>query len=252
MKSRGISLVTLMVVGGVSAAADAAPVGLLVARYQGNIDMSAPYVEGAIEVDDLAFEKVVRVHYRWTEEDVASDWLEVTATYAGELGPRSERWVFRTDCAPAHPRGANFELYVEYEVEGRLHVDDNAHDFYHVGSGYLDSEHLPAVLGRQNVAVIHASMSRPDRATVSVVVKDLGDDKQITVVYSTNQWRTVHMQEARLQYGYGSDAESWLAVLELGEADGRIDFAVRYSVNGTRYWDNNDWQNYTITYDPRP
>jgi hypothetical protein len=84
---------------------------------------------------------------------------------------------------------------------------------------------------------------------IDVVVKKIAYHKQVTIVYSYDNWQTVLEAEASYVESLNNDYELWnvqklhtSAVYESGE----LEFAVRYIVGGNTYWDNNGGSNFIL------
>lgn len=88
-------------------------------------------------------------------------------------------------------------------------------------------------------------------------IKNLAYEKKVQIVYSTDQWRSVKVADARFEkyysYGYTSvespndqGIENWTFRVTIPERIQSVEFAVVYSVNGQEFWDNNFGQNYLV------
>ncbi len=90
------------------------------------------------------------------------------------------------------------------------------------------------------------------RCSVSgtVRVRNLGFAKRVTVLYTTTEW--MQRAEAEAEYMDGScdgfsDRFSFSLALPSALAAGqRLQFCLRYEVNGEEFWDNNEGSNYSF------
>jgi len=81
-----------------------------------------------------------------------------------------------------------------------------------------------------------------------VEVENLDYNKTVEIVYNAGQgWETV---AASFKSDAGNGKERWSFSKSLGYiSNPEVQFAVKYSVNGQEYWDNNNGEDYTITSD---
>jgi hypothetical protein len=185
---------------------------------------------------------------------------EVQGVYARAFAAGWEVWVidyaFEWDKFHGGDRPRDLRLSVLYTVAGQTFVDDNG------GRGYALGQNDWALLPAGNVLLNSASFNpEGSDAYVEIFARNVAFQKQIDVVYSTDGWRTVAVAPARwtgstINFGGPAEVpnpnvhgvERWLthisqAYLHPGD---RLQLALRYSVAGQTYWDNNGGLNYAV------
>ena len=87
----------------------------------------------------------------------------------------------------------------------------------------------------------------------SVVVKNMAYEKRVTIRFTLNNWDTFSDLEACWKESIGgtrqhpeSDRFCFILSLPYPNWTGIVEFAVRYSVAGCIFWDNNNERNYTV------
>lgn len=85
----------------------------------------------------------------------------------------------------------------------------------------------------------------------SIWVTNAGFQKYVSVKYTFNNWLNSYEHEA--QYSHNSNdfrnLDQFKFTIDLPKDVDRIDFVLRYCVNGQEYWDNNLGKNYIIQAD---
>jgi len=207
-----------------------------------------------IKVKNLAYDKYVSVHHSGEEGE---SWFDMEAEYVKSIEDGYEIWKIG---GPSQGCGATFEggseFVLKYEVDGNTYWDNNG------GQNY----DLPIVSGPMlgedvNVMFNSGSLYTYNDVTTfsgSVDVKNVAYDKEITVVYTTDDWETVNTVEASYtsyyHIGYGNllkapnshNVEPWNFSAELDSSVEEVKFAIAYSVDGNTYWDNNFGDDYII------
>ena len=95
---------------------------------EGPVMLTATKLEGYVYIENLAYEKDVRIHYR-----VGNTWQNVPATYVATLDNGLEKWSFSTPLWPlplGSQVGTNYEVGFSYGVNGQV---------YGIGSNILIS-----------------------------------------------------------------------------------------------------------------
>ncbi|MDR0914502.1 MAG: CBM21 domain-containing protein [Oscillospiraceae bacterium] len=206
------------------------------------------YLRGYVEVENLALNKTVTIHY--SNDDIT--WYEVDATYTAPTYGNKEAWYFET--APYDPgyRGTgNYYFAIEYVVNGVTYWDNNGGNDYYANSGGYGSQGTPVVFGTGKVfvrdAYFAARENDDNRLVAQIYVKNIAYNKVVNVRYSTDDWATyTDVPAAYNLSNYASDAELWIADVDIPSYLDEISFAVSYTVNGETYWDNNFGQNYNF------
>lgn len=83
-------------------------------------------------------------------------------------------------------------------------------------------------------------------------VMNVAYHKYVSIRYTFNYWLNVYEHEA--EYSHHSndsiDRDQYRFSVNLPKDINRIDFVLRYCVNGEEYWDNNNGNNYTLETEP--
>lgn len=204
-------------------------------------------------VENLAYHKKVRVRY---QAEADNQWYEADADYVRTTGTGREVWQAALDESATY-----FELI--YEVGGRTYRDNNAGRYHDLTNRGRDVSPEGVLLGDAfNVLVWSpGNLSRTaESVSVSINVRNIAYGKRVSVVYTTDGWRTLRVASAKfagasVAYGYGSwqnpsvfGTETWNAFFDVGEA-ARVEYAVMYESGGRVFWDNNFGQNYVVVRD---
>ncbi|MFP2925916.1 hypothetical protein ACLESO_12000 [Pyxidicoccus sp. 3LG] len=201
---------------------------------------------GVVEVKNLAYDKQVTLVYTTD----GSQWNETAAGYTASVGNNYERWTFTQDV----PVGAEARFALRYTVAGQTYWDNNGGGDYRVG-GSAAPEFL---LGSDTMKLDTASLA-PSRSgfyvTGFVVVKNLAYAKNVATVSTPDDWAT--SQEYAASYreqvpGSDGNLERWLITIPVytngSPTVPTVRFAIRYTVDGVTYWDNNNGWNYSLSY----
>lgn len=200
----------------------------------------------SLVVQNLAYDKQVAIHVN--NQD--GTWVDLPATYAGPADDGRELWKVTYQYANGTtPR--DLEFVAKYTVNGQTYWDNNN------GQNYFLGQNQGTLLHGTNVLVAGSSLSSDGYFTVSVDVQNLAYDKQVKVVYTTDNWATVHEGFASYSSGYTYayaylpspntyGVERWLFSIP-GTGAQNIQFAVAYTVNGQTYWDNNFGHNSSVS-----
>ncbi|MFP2912012.1 hypothetical protein ACLESD_44720 [Pyxidicoccus sp. 3LFB2] len=201
---------------------------------------------GAVEVKNLAYAKQVTLVF--TTDGM--QWNETAAGYTAAAGNGYESWSFTQDV----PTGAEVRFALRYTTAGQTFWDNNGGNDYRVG-GATAPEFL---LGSQTVK-LDTALLQPSRSgffvTGFVVLKNLAYAKDVATVSSTDNWATAQEYGAiyrEAQPGSGGGLERWLITIPVytngSTTVPTVRFAIRYTVDGVTYWDNNSGANYSISY----
>jgi hypothetical protein len=80
----------------------------------------------------------------------------------------------------------------------------------------------------------------------TILVENLGFNKSVGIVYTTNGWDTVNTSYGTyVGKAYNSDLDRFKVQTPVTGQD--VEFALFYEVNGQTYWDNNGGSNYRVT-----
>ncbi len=221
------------------------------------------------EVANLAYTKKVYVHHKMND----GTWADFPLSYmkAGDNG--SEIWGMELSYGgygsvivpgtniDLSANGFGTEYTLKYVVNGQIFWDNNGGRNYTVANPYAsDGMYLQNGLNI-SADTYHSTYNKYNTGRelqVYADVRNISYQKDIKLVYSTDDWKTVKYATVNfLQYysvGNGSvlpnpnvyGIEKWSVIVSLGNADTKVSYALSYKVNGVEYWDNNFGKNYTL------
>jgi carbohydrate/starch-binding protein with CBM21 domain len=76
-------------------------------------------------------------------------------------------------------------------------------------------------------------------------VKNLAFNKQVGILFTTDDWATSNSVFGQFDHRLISGNEVWKIDAPVGSVS-QVEFAIFYRVNGQEFWDNNFWRNYVI------
>lgn len=171
----------------------------------------------------------------------------VAAKYFGPAENGYEIWEAHSNI-PAGP--ASYRI--EYAVDGQTYFDNNAGELYPLVDG-------PLFYAEQNISQILTGREFYDAyaAFTAVVRSDLGAEKNVTLHYSYDDFKTVEHRPMNFQiqylYGYGlidspsnSTALYYVSMGNIPESVRNIKYYFSYEVGGQTYYDNNYGNNYQM------
>ncbi|KAG8563180.1 hypothetical protein GDO81_015963 [Engystomops pustulosus] len=145
-------------------------------------------------------------------------------------------------CREACPAGAELSTLLLRPTPGSLQLEPL---FTDPGS---KSDFLDLV--RQRKVCLETVHTDPFSVSGDLRVLNLCYEKEVMVRYTVDSWKTSSEVMASYQRGYSdrySDRFTFkLLCPTLLNKEGMLEFAIRYKVCGTEYWDNNDGQNYKV------
>ncbi len=176
----------------------------------------------------------------------------VTGNYFTTWGNGDEEWHVKVSLR-SWENIVSFDAWYQDGL-GHTYFDDNNNELHAVsiGGSYAAIQHL---WNFTNVAVTPAGV----QGTVSVRMADIDFDKQVAMVWTTDNWATTNwsnMGGADNQFhwveDYGSDYERWDCNVNLPGNFTSFQYAVVYrhgTVNGAtvyEFWDNNGGSNFVV------
>lgn len=206
-------------------------------------------------VKNLAYTKEVYAHM--TNPD--GNWIDVPLRYKYTAGDGREVWSgFYSDYnnrgIPSN-RTWTVEYTLKYVVNGKTYWDNNNGLNYQIkpdSGAYL----VGTMVYPQNYTA--EQFVSGNLFEGNVLLKNLAPAKDVEIVYTTDGWKTSKSAIGRYnpyfwsgiysnadnpnEYGY----EAWYYYFDIGSAS-KVEYAIRYTVNGTTYWDNNFGANYSVT-----
>ncbi|RFA26601.1 hypothetical protein CAI21_16705 [Alkalilimnicola ehrlichii] len=253
--SRVLLALVLFAFAGTSLAADEVSMLRAQSIVSSKYGMSAQNAVFDVLVKDLASDKTVTIVIG-TEDD---NWLELPATYKHSTEDGREFWRARYSGDSWWGQGPISDLTwaVKYEVDGQVYWDNNN------GQNYFIAANSGSQLFGVNLAnathTAQVNLSQGQNLHGRVTLNNLGPDKQVQVVYSTDGWATTQTADARFggpwfwfsSYSSASNPnpygfEEWVYELKLDGAT-TVEYAISYTVNDQTYWDNNFGRNYVET-----
>ena len=198
---------------------------------------------GYVEVENLAYEKNVTIHYSFDGEE----WFDCDAEYYKPTWGNYEAWKFTTTGkTPVYRSTVGVWFAIKYEVNGETYWDNNDGQNYYVSSGYLTGVSFDFGVG----GLAHNSAykySNKDTVYGSLQLENLGYEKDVKVIYTTDNWETTHEVSAEFNKFtiMNDNIEIWNYSYSTSEND--IQFKLLYTVNGITYVDDNFGDYYTVT-----
>ena len=216
----------------------------------GGYDHVALSATGVIELQNAAYDKQVIVRYQGDQ-----GWADAAASYAGPAAGDHELWRFTTGAVTYLPYFGSGELpfAISYTVHGVTVWDNDAGRNYAVWGQGGDGEVVSSVaLGQDALKLADASLTAASDGSIAfaghVILKNLAYAKDVSIVYTTDGWKTVLTVPAGYDASLvGSDAlERWSFSQTLPAGVSEAQLAVSYAVNGTTYWDSDLGANYVV------
>ncbi len=198
------------------------------------------WVEGKIEIENIAYQKSVNVIYRATNAGYAGEWKSAPAVWVKQLENNKELWSFATGKESAHlsSGGVSFEFAISYKVNGVEYWDNNN------GANYKGSNLSKSIVLLESAYSYYASPQSNLTLAGTVIVKNLAYDKKVEIVYTQDGWETSSVALAKYASSNGS-LETWSFSAPYSERKA-VEFAVKYTVNGYSAWDNKFNSNYKV------
>ena len=187
-------------------------------------------------VKNLGSNKKVYIHHK----TVSGTWTDLECTYIRNVNSNFELW--RVENSALYNPTLDNQFAVKYVVNGVTYWDNNN------GTDYILNANDGIILGK-NINVLSNDVGYID-------VRNLSYNKNIEIIYSTDNWKTVKTVNASYvsEYSFGYTTikspnavgtERWR--YNFPESGAKY-FAIKYTVNGTTYWDNNFGANYYSSY----
>lgn len=236
-------------------------IGARTRMFSGPAQTYEARLSGDIELENIAYAKVVRVAYSVN----GGTWKEAAARYVKSLGGNREHWAFEIGLGlyenVGDPRagftGARVvtQFALKYQVAGRTYWDNNGGagvDYRLSTEGSGLPPYPPAAFGKNAAVLTYASYTDYPNTYFrgTVAVRKTGTDRSLRVVFSTDGWKTVQTAD----YAYVMEShdgwEKWFFTDFQSDLDPMasvtFEFAVEYVVDGVSFWDNNVFDNYRV------
>lgn len=244
-KKRILSLVTVLallvcvfsMIPSVGAVSDE-PVNLIYAKAE----YTYPGIgaTGYIEVENIAYNKNVTVHYSYD----GTDWYDCAAEYYKPTWGNYEAWKFSIPgIAYGYRSSVTIQFAIKYEVNGQTYWDNNNQQNYSVAAGYDTTNRFDFGVG--GIANLYANRYS-NSIDGALELKNLGAEKDVKVIYTTDNWVTTNQVNAEYFYTFEENdyVELWNYSIPTTASD--VQYKLSYTVNGTTYIDDNFGDYYTI------
>ena len=199
-------------------------------------------IQGKIAVKNLAYQKNVVVHYTYDDET----WNDVSASYEKTSNDGYEIWTFETPMQPSNKYyyRYNCKFAIKYEVNGQTYWDNN---------GTKDYSFKGLNLPNKQDYQLNKCQMLVDRCYYrcglngTIMFQDFNPDKEVTVRYTTDNWKTYKDIKAYKHplYKPYKNMETW--IFRIPERADKYEFAIMCELNGNTFWDNNFDKNYVYT-----
>ena len=213
-----------------------------------------------ILVRNLSYEKQVFARI----DNCQGEWVDVEAGFHRSIDAEWELWritglthAFAEDSRLAQPTSAlicDLDFAIGYRSGPNLYWDNNDGQNYVIDANAGSYLTVPVHLEAAYLYPIADS----DEMSLSggIFLQNLGPEKRVEVIYSTDGWRSQSTVEANYQYryyyGYSTTespnqygVEYWSFHTKLPHAEA-LELAVAYRVNDKIYWDSNLATNYFL------
>lgn len=233
--------------------------------------LSASYIREKafyVEVDSAGTNKSVFVHHKMSD----GSWQNFPLSFKQRTNMGSEIWGWEINYGVGTPLANTFasvgfadEFAVRYNVSGQTYWDNNNNSNYNISHFYFTDGMFMQNGLNINADTYHSYFKGDSLSgTVQIFadVRNLAFAKEITLVYSTNNWKTIKYMPLTYAntYAYGGanfridpnakNFEKWAVTVKPSRSAKKIVYALRYRINGAEYWDNNFGRNYTMVKKP--
>lgn len=215
------------------------------------------------EIDSTPFSKSVIVHHKMSN----GIWANFPLKKIRSTNTKSEIWGWELNYGVGTPEAATFasvgfsdEFAVKYTVNGQVYLDNNNGNNYSISNPLVTDGMFMQDGLNVSADTYHSTFTASttnNTLRVFADIRNISFNKEVSLVYTTNNWRTV--RNANFTYGntYGfggsnyafnpasKNFEKWSVMVYLPLAATTVKYAIRYKVNGVEYWDNNYGKNYT-------
>ena len=199
---------------------------------------------GYVEIENIAYDKKVTIHYSFD----GKEWDDCDAEYYKPTWGNYEAWKFETTGETPGYRGTvTVQFAIKYEVNGQTYWDNNNGQNYSVSSGYYVGTNYDFGVGGIANGSAYKYSSSSDTVHGSLQLKNLGYEKDVKEIYTTDNWATT--KEVSAKYSDKSktndSVEIWYYDYQTNANN--IQYKLSYTVNGTTYVDDNFGDYYTVT-----
>ncbi|MBM7557505.1 carbohydrate-binding protein [Halanaerobacter jeridensis] len=201
---------------------------------------------GCVVIKESGYNEEVVVHYSYGYDN----WKQVKGEFVGTNKEGHQIWEFET---PANKPSFHYykfttEFAVNYKKDGQNYWANNGGENYFLRMTNVPNfSNRPIIMGSNNVLLEDSRYHQyNDSATLlgEIVVKNLDYNKNVQVVYTTDNWATTETITANYYTSYDNQLEKWGFVVRNLPADANVKYRIKYNVNGKTYWDNNFGRDY--------
>ena len=222
------------------------------------------------EVKNLGINKKVYVHHKMMD----SSWQDLPLKFLKKGYDSTDIWGIELKYGgygsvfypgtniDLSTNGFGDEYVLKYVANGQTYWDNNGGNNYKVPHPYgsdgmflQNGLNISADTYRSNFYVRDSSNKE---LLIYADLRNLGFQKEVKLIYSTNNWKTVKTAPLNFvqYYSVGNGTiltnpnvfgiEKWSVIVKLGSTATKVSYALSYKVNGVEYWDNNFGKNYTM------
>jgi hypothetical protein len=219
---------------------------------------SVQWREYTVEVANIAVNKVVAIHQQLN----TGQWEDINLNYAFTTTTGTEIWkaiAVKNGIYFTTPTASLFgeKLAVKYLANNQTYWDNNkGNDYTIVNSNrqdnssflYLNVDYpICATAPQHNPSLV--SDAALSYVSIAADVKNIAFNKEVKVVYTTNNWATTQTKSLTFNAAENNNAtqdfERWTTSFAIPKTSS-VTYALCYTINGQTYWDNNFGKNYTI------
>lgn len=201
------------------------------------------WLDGFVEIENLAFSKQVTVVYRTTSAGATSGWTSYPAAFVKSLDNNKELWKFSLPHTSLHlsAGGVSYEFALSYKVAGTEYWDNNG------GKNYTGGTLGKSIVLKDSAYAYYVTGPGSDLVfDCSIRVKNLAYSKKVTVRYTQDNWLSFKEVDAKYASTNPDGTENWNLRTVLTSAE-PVKYCISYTVNGGTAWDNNFKDNYSLT-----
>ena len=195
---------------------------------------------GYVEVENIAYEKKVTIHYSFD----GVEWDDCEAEYYKPTRGNYEAWKFETPTRiPSYRGSLTVQFAIKYEVNGQTYWDNNNGQNYSIHAGYSDSGRFDFGVG----GIANRTASKLGDTVIGwLQLKDLGNPKEVKVIYSTDNWATNDSADAKyyMTFSQNNYVQEWSYTIPTYTSN--LQYKLSYTVNGITYIDDNFGNYYTV------
>jgi hypothetical protein len=211
------------------------------------------------EVAKSRFSRKVTIHHQMID----GSWQDFPMNFLRAGGADFDVWAFEDDYSNSYYDTSDHIDYgnayaIKLEVNGKTYWDNNN------GNNYIQdvSEGMYLRDGLNISADTYTSYLGSNGfnkvLNVEADVRNIAFQKEVTLVYTTNNWQTTSTAPLNFAqyYSIGNGAvlpnpnvfgiERWTTTVSLPLSVKNVQYAISYKVNGQTFWDNNYGRNYRL------